>query len=245
MQQTNEESNVEGERVVKATRFKHSHSVPVIKRKEMLNPLIFKRLSRSNVNDVCLEEETRADETDDKIRLSSCSNDRSSSSNSCSSSSNPTIWTVGEMDDIEKVSLFFHLQPTHCVIYNLSPKTIAKNISEYLDEIAVSKLFDDKHAMAHAELEDGLRIIIHIFKTNEEKVENGEKEGILVEVSRRDGCSAKYHSVAMKIMCAAKGLDRESWNVDDSTKSISRGAMPLKGVPSELRKAYMDQMKLT
>jgi hypothetical protein len=232
MQQTNE-----------ATKFKHSHSVPVQKRKEMLNPLIFKRLSRSNVNDVCLEEETRTDETDDRNRSSNSGNDRSSSSNS--SSSSPSIWTVGEMDEIEKISPFFHLQPTHCVIYDLSPKTIAKNISEYLDEITVSKLFDDKHAMAHAELEDGLRIIIHIFKTNEEIVEHGEKEGILVEVSRRDGCSAKYHSVAMKILCAAKGLDRESWNIDDNTRSTSRGALPLKGVPSQLRKAYMDQMKLT
>lgn len=242
MQQINEESNVEEERVVKATRFKHSHSVPVPRREEMLNPLIFKRMSRSNVNDVCLEEETRADETDDKDRIISSSNDRSSRSNS---SSSHTFWTVGEMDEIEKISPFFHLQPTHCVIYNLSPNTIAKNISEYLDEITVSKLFDDKHAMAHAELEDGLRIIIHIFKTKEKTIENGKKEGILVEVSRRDGCSAKYHSVAMKIMCAAKGLDRKAWNVDDSTKNTSRGAMPLKGVPSQLRKAYMDQMKLT
>ena len=195
----------------KPTKLKHSNSVPVKKRQEMLNPLLF-RNSRSNIYDLDIQEEREGE-------ASNSANDTKSKA-----------WTI---ENIEEVPTIFQIQRTNCTIQDLTPDKVASNISQYLNEVAVSTLYDDENAVAHAELGEDLRILVRLFKVKGDG-------GVLVEVSRRDGCSAQYHSEAMKILHAAKGLDVKTLSVDNNDskpRSID--------VSSDLRSQYLKQMKIT
>lgn len=194
---------------------------------------------------------------------------------------NSQTWTI-DQNKIDEISPFFQIQRTHTTIEiddddmdndkcKTSPSTIAKNISTYLNTISVSTLYDNENGIAHAELEGDLRILVRLFRktkeveganndtnTNNDKNNgsgSGRKSTILVEVSRRDGCSAQFHSMAMNILHAAEGKDmdvdalenavnlKSELKIETSGKSSSSRAREAK-VSSELRNEFLKQVKI-
>jgi len=198
---------------------------------------------------------------------------------------NSQTWTV-DNNKVEEISPLFQtqLQRTHTIIDEnendnneedaCSPSTVATNISNYLKSISASTLYDDENAIAHAELEDDLRILIRLFwKTevisNKDKDPTKRKRQILVEVSRRNGCSAQYHSTAMNILSAARGsgagasgdgdhiaIANKEFGSESSSSakggtaasSIRRSSLRSKAreakVPAELRNEFLKQVKI-
>jgi hypothetical protein len=217
MQENNNDlSPKEKEAVTHPTALRHFHSLPVKPRMGDLNPRLF-RLSRSGLNDVSSRElEVGADQRQSEETLPSS-----------------TIW---KSDNIEFVPSPFQVQRTHCIIYDQSTDMILNNISKYLDEVAVGKVYDNKNVIAHVELKGDLMVLIRLFKAKEngDDVKDG---GILVEITRRQGCSAQYHSEATKILCAAKGLDKEDWEINESSRKVRT-----LDVPTELKHEYLKQM---
>mmetsp|Transcript_17975 Transcript_17975/g.22000 ORF Transcript_17975/g.22000 Transcript_17975/m.22000 type:complete len:230 (+) Transcript_17975:89-778(+) len=201
--ETAEDVSRSGREMTEATRLHHSQSLPTNKNAGVLNS--FSMRSRSNVNN---------------------------NGEGIPKPSSP--WNIS---NVEQVSPFFHIPITHCIIHDLELDVIAKNISDFIVEISESVIYDDDNAIAHVEMGDNLRIQIRLFKAgnadrSDQKKKNDDKtdgEGILVEVSRRCGCSVKYHYVAMKILDAANGKKNDNWNIDDGKPK------PLNIIPPELK----------
>lgn len=253
----------------------HSHSVPINQRHGMTtpNPLLF-RVSRSNVNESSGIHDTCTC-TDETIEQQHNPNDAikstSSSSLPSSTSKSPPSWILN--GDIPEFPPFFEIQRTHCIINDLSPNEIATNISTYLEGIAVSTLYDNENGVAHAELQNELRVLIRIFRvgpsflsplkteetttaetaaetTSIETASESERQsqndptsannpgGVLVEISRHFGCNVQFHSVAGKILCAAKGMDVNCCLTDDVN------CFNELQVPAELRAEYLKQFKI-
>ncbi len=200
-------------------KLKHSHSVPVKRNKETFNPLLF-RNSRSNINDA-RDDSDKEESKGLKQQLDV----------HCESK----VWDI---TNIEEFPSHFEIQRTHCVLFDALPNDIAGRISDYLSEAADSVLFDNENAIAHVEIDDELRLLIRLFKSYEkDSSDENAKECVLVEVTRRHGCSAKFHFVANKILAAAQ-------NIEDNTTDDKFTAKPLK-VSSELRQEFLNQVRIT
>jgi len=229
-------------------KLKHCHSVPIQQKRDtmIINPHTF-RLSRSNINNV--EERT-------------CNDSTRSTTLSTPSTLSRTVqsWNVND-DDIKIFPPYLAMERTHCIIHGLSPYVIANNISTYLKGVAASTLYDDENAVAHAEFKHELRVLIRLFKKIHEQdntsmstrtntsafsTDGGggrscgkDNDCILVEVVRREGCSAQFHCEARRILHAAQGLD--ICTLDENDLSMKK----VLNVPKELRREYLNQFKIT
>lgn len=114
------------------------------------------------------------------------------------------IWNV---EQIEEIDPFFPIERSHEVIDDLAPSQIAINVYNFLVAQSIDAVYDDQEAVAYAQTPKGCKFRVHLFKPNHH-FNGGNKDGsVLVEVQRRSGCCVKFHSLAMQILCAAKGCE--------------------------------------
>jgi len=130
-------------------------------------------------------------------------------------------WNVKQ---VEEISPFFYVEKSHEVIKGQTASEIATNVCNFLKNNSIDAVYDDEEAVACAETSDHCKFRVHLFKpsqSNDSIVDNDDdddgdnhdhdhdhdhsSEGILIEVQRRSGCCVKFHSIAMQILCAAKG----------------------------------------
>lgn len=232
-------------------KLKHCHSVPIQQKRDtiIINPHTF-RLSRSNIHNV--EERTCNDSTS--------STTLSTRSTPSTLSKTVQSWNVNN-DDIKIFPPYLEMERTHFIIHGSSPYDIANNISTYLKGVAVSTLYDDENAVAHAEFKHELRVLIRLFKKIHEQdntsmstrtntstcsTDGGggtsygkDNDCILVEVVRREGCSAQFHREARRILHVAQGLD--ICTLDENDLIMKK----VLNVPKELRREYLNQFKIT
>lgn len=119
-------------------------------------------------------------------------------------------WNV---DQVEEINPLFPIERSHEVINNLTPSEIASNVFNFLNGQSIDAEYDDQEAVAYAQTPKGCKFRVHLFKPNGHNgTEGGNGNGnhdssVLVEVQRRSGCCVKFHSLAMQILCAAKGCE--------------------------------------
>ena len=113
-----------------------------------------------------------------------------------------SCWNV---DKIDEISPFYHLERSHEYIQNKTPKEVASQISDCLKKEFAIVSYDDIQAIAYVETTadkskfDYCKLQIRLYK--------GSSSSVLVEVQRRTGCSIKFNSTAKKVLCAAKGVE--------------------------------------
>ena len=121
-----------------------------------------------------------------------------------------SCWNV---DKIDEISPFYHLERSHEYIQNKTPKEVASQISDCLKKEFAIVSYDDIQAIAYVETtadkskSDYCKLQIRLYKGSSSSLSSS----VLVEVQRRTGCSMKFNSTAKKILCAVKGVEyRES-----------------------------------
>jgi len=115
-------------------------------------------------------------------------------------------WNVKQ---VEEISPFFYVEKSHEVIKGKTASEIATDVCNFLKNNSIDAVYDDEEAVACAETSDHCKFRIHLFKpskSNDYIVEDdSSSEAVLIEVQRRSGCCVKFHSIAMQILCVAKG----------------------------------------
>lgn len=135
-------------------------------------------------------------------------------------------WNVKQ---VEEISPFFYVEKSHEVIKGQTASEIATNVCNFLKNNSIDAVYDDEEAVACAETSDHCKFHVHLFKpskSNDSIVEDdhdSSSEAVLIEVQRRSGCCVKFHSIAMQILCAAKGCqyseDCPHYTVDSHASS--------------------------
>lgn len=115
-----------------------------------------------------------------------------------------TKWNV---DDVSEISGYIKIERCHEYINDSSPNEIAKRITTCFEKEkeSFSVHYDNEKAVATAELIDNKRLnhckfFVRLFKAKD-------SPSILVECQRRTGCSVQFHTMAMKVLHAAKGCE--------------------------------------
>eukprot|EP00557_Chaetoceros_sp_GSL56_P002673 CAMPEP_0176497070 /NCGR_PEP_ID=MMETSP0200_2-20121128/11525_1 /TAXON_ID=947934 /ORGANISM="Chaetoceros sp., Strain GSL56" /LENGTH=244 /DNA_ID=CAMNT_0017895053 /DNA_START=216 /DNA_END=950 /DNA_ORIENTATION=- len=113
-------------------------------------------------------------------------------------------WRV---DKVNEIPPYFYIERAHEYIDDLSPSEISKRISDCFNQEneSISVVYDDDEAIAFAETNDNTRPEYCKFQVRLYKATDS--PSILVECQRRSGCCIKFHSIAMKILCAARGCE--------------------------------------
>lgn len=233
----NKDASANSVNTKEATKLKHSHSTPLNRKKETFNPLLF-RNSRSNIYRDARDEDSNEQNQQPQTNLQPIADSNE--------------WKI---NNIEEFPTHFDVQRTHCIVHDISANEVATKISSFLKDAADSILYDNDNAIAHVEMEHGLRLLIRLFKTlrhdggddkdkdqgqNQDGSDSCKEGGVLVEITRREGCSAKFHSVARKILAAAQGMEGDELkNLEENTLTPK----PLK-VSSELRQEFLKQVKI-
>lgn len=95
----------------------------------------------------------------------------------------------------------YNLGPSHVVVDDASPQTIASRIAKELAQHSVAAMPHENHENSlRAEANCGLKFAINLFS-----VGNGNPD-VVVEVERRMGCSYGFHISSNIILKAAKGI---------------------------------------
>ena len=245
----NKEANVNNVSTKEAAKLRHSHSTPPNRKKETFNPLLF-RNSRSNIYKDSRDEDSNEQKQQSQQNLQQQQQQQQQQQSQPAADSNE--WKI---NDIEEFPTHFEVQRTHCIVHGISANAVATRISTFLKDAADSILYDNDNAIAHVEMNHGLRLIIRLFKTmrdgddddddddsqDQDGRDNGKERCVLVELTRREGCSAKFHSIATKVLAAAQGIEG-----DEALKKLEENTLtpkPLK-VSSELRQAFLKQVKI-
>lgn len=97
----------------------------------------------------------------------------------------------------------YNLGPSHVVVDDASPQTIAGRIAKELAQYSVAAMPHKSHENSlHAETSCGLKFAVNLFA-----VGNGNgNPSVVVEVERRIGCSYGFHISSNIILRAAKGI---------------------------------------
>jgi len=95
----------------------------------------------------------------------------------------------------------YNLGPSHVVVDDASPQTIAGRIAKELAQYSVAAMPHESHENSlHAETNCGIKFDINLFS-----VGNG-NSNVVVELERRTGCSYGFHISSNIILRAAKGI---------------------------------------
>lgn len=114
-------------------------------------------------------------------------------------------WNV---QNLPTFPIYYHMEKAHEYVDD-EPSVISKRISDCLNKVddKFDVTYDDKKAIAYAEGKDSskpnyCKMQIRLFQAID-------SSSILVECQRRTGCCLAFHSMAMRILCAAKGCPEE------------------------------------
>lgn len=114
-------------------------------------------------------------------------------------------WNV---QNLPTFPFYFHMEKAHEYVDDES-SVISKRISDCLNKFddTFNVTYDDEKAIAYAEGKDSskpnyCKMQIRLFQAID-------SSSILVECQRRTGCCLAFHSMAMRILCAAKGCPEE------------------------------------
>lgn len=113
--------------------------------------------------------------------------------------SDPVQVGTWDVKSVKNIDPYFPIDKNHGIIKDLTPCQIATNICNFLKKHSIEAVYDNDEAIAYAKSSNGCKFTIYLFKH--------EEKDVLVEVQRRSGCSAEFHSIANKILCASKGCE--------------------------------------
>lgn len=149
-------------------------------------------------------------ETELRSNCDCCGNSRTSSltvSCACKSLGDVKHTFEWRVDKVNEIPPYFYIERAHEYIDDLPPSEISKRISDCFkqENDSISVVYDDDEAIACAETNDKTRPEYCKFQVRLYKATDS--PSILVECQRRSGCCIKFHSIAMKILCAARGCE--------------------------------------
>lgn len=149
-----------------------------------------------------------------KIINRECSKcDGSQSTTTCDCNSSP-LSSPGAMKEkewnverVHEIPSYFCIERSHEYYDNLTPSEISRRISDCLSAIqdSFTVKYDNDEAVAYVESIDKTKSDYCKFHVRIYKAINS--TSILVECQRRTGCCIKFHSMAMKVLCAARGCE--------------------------------------
>jgi hypothetical protein len=113
-------------------------------------------------------------------------------------------WNVEQVNEIPS---YFCIERSHEYYDDLTPSEISKRISDCFGTMQemISVTYDNDQATANVESIDKTKHDYCKFQVRIFKASDG--PSILVECQRRTGCCIKFHAMAMKVLCAARGCE--------------------------------------
>jgi len=145
----------------------------------------------------------------DDLHQSTCDCDRASKISSSGAmekdhAEEEIEWNVNHVHEIPS---YFCIERSHEYYDDLSPSEISKRISDCFGTMQemISVTYDNDQATANVESTDKTKpdyckFQVRLFKASD-------APSILVECQRRTGCCIKFHAMAMKVLCAARGCE--------------------------------------
>merc|ERR1712183_954435 len=119
---------------------------------------------------------------------------------------NTSSWSSITYNTLKSIPEYYPLSIHSYIVIKLINKNILNNviiyIKECLQKCSIITIFDDKKAIAWCESEDHVRFTIRLFLTsnNNNKGNKDNKESVLIEIQRFDGCAIRFHTYSRFIL---------------------------------------------